>query len=88
MIVDGIRAHCHHCDTAPDRIEQDDEAGKVTSCECGKYKLLDFRDRADVIREALERAPSNTFIDSLRTQFEARGDLTAKQYEALMRAVK
>ena len=88
MIVDGIRAHCEHCNTAPDRPEQDDEAGKVTSCACGKYKLLDFRDRADVIREALERAPRNTFIDSLRRQFEEQGDLTAKQYEALMRAVK
>jgi hypothetical protein len=88
MIVDGIRAHCEKCDTAPDQVIQDDEAGKVTSCACGAYKLLDFRDRKEVIREALERAPANTFTDSLRRQFEERGDLSVKQYEALMRAVK
>lgn len=79
---------CPACDTLSDRPQHDPEM-TVLSCACGAYQRIYFEDPAKRIREALERAegrtPGNTFLESLRRQFEERGTLTPKQLDSLMR---
>lgn len=77
---------CPSCATPVDRPKHD-PAMQTLSCACGAYQLIRFVDPADEIRAALDRAegkfPSNPFLASLRSQFEARGTLTVAQLDRL-----
>lgn len=78
---------CPKCDTPADRPKHDPEM-TVLSCACESYQRIYFEDPAKRIREQLERAegkfPSNPFLASLRSQFEARGTLSVAQMDRLV----